>query len=86
MYSTHNKGKSVVAERFIRTLKNKIYKYMTSVSKNGYIHKLADIVNKYNNRYHSTIKMKPVDIKSGKYINFNKKNDKEDPKFKVLTL
>ena len=64
MYSTHNEGKSVVAERFIRTLKNKIYKYMTSVSKNIYIDKLDDIVNKYNNTYHSTIKLKPVDVKS----------------------
>ena len=57
MYSTHNEGKSVVAERFIGTLKNKIYKYMTSVSKNIYIDKLDDIVNKYNNAYHSTIKI-----------------------------
>ena len=58
MYSTLNEGKSVVSERFIRTLKNKIYKYMTSVSKNVYIDKLDDIVNKYNNTYHSTIKIK----------------------------
>ena len=57
MYSTHNEGKSVVAERFIGTLKNKIYKYMTSVSKNIYIDKLDDIVNKYNDTYHSTIKI-----------------------------
>ena len=57
MYSTHNEGKSVVAERFIGTLKNKIYKYMTSVPKIAYIDKLDDIVNKYNNKYHSTIKM-----------------------------
>ena len=63
IYSTHNEGKSVVAERFIRTLKNKIYKHMTSVYKNVYIDILADIVNKYNNTYHSTIKMKPVDVK-----------------------
>ena len=49
MYSIHNEGKSVVAERFIRTLKTKIYKYMTSVSKNVYINKLDDIVNEYNN-------------------------------------
>ena len=63
MYSTHNKGKSVVAERFIRTLKNKIYKYMTSVSKNVYIDKFDDIVNKYNNTYLSTIKIRPVDVK-----------------------
>ena len=55
MYSTQNEGKSVVAERFIRTLKNKIYKYMTSISKNGYIDRLNDIVNEYNT-YNSTIK------------------------------
>ena len=64
MYSKHNEGKSVVAERFIRTLKNKIYKYMTSVSKNVYIDKLDDIVNEYDNTYQNTIKMKPVDVKS----------------------
>ena len=62
MYSTHNEGKSVVTERFMRTLKDKIYKYMTSVSKNAYIDKLDDIVNKYNNIYYSTIRMKPVDV------------------------
>ena len=56
----HNEGKSVVVERFIRTLKTKIYKYMTSISKNVYIDKLDDIVNEYNNTYHRTIKMKPV--------------------------
>ena len=64
MYSMHNEGKSVVAERFIRTLKNKIYKFMTSISKKIYIDKLDDIVNKCNNTYHRTIKMKPVDVKS----------------------
>ena len=77
MNSEHNKGKFVVAERFIKTLKNKIYKYMTSVSKNVYLDKLDEIVNKYNNTYHSTIKMKPVDVKSSTYIDFNKENDKE---------
>ena len=56
MYSTHNEGKSVVAERFIRTLKKKIYKYIASVSKNLYIDELDDIFNKYSNTYHSTIK------------------------------
>ena len=55
MYSTHNEGKSAIAERFIRTLKNEIYKYMTSISINVYIDKLDDIVHKYNNTYHSTI-------------------------------
>ena len=63
MYSIHNKGKSDAAERFIRTLKTKIYKCMTSVSKNVYIDKLDDIVNGYNNTYYGTIKMKPIDVK-----------------------
>ena len=85
MYSIHNEGKSVVAERFIRTLKTKIYKYMTSISKNVYIDKLDDIVNEYNNIYHRTIKMKPVDVKDNTYIDsmeLSRSNDK-DPKFKV---
>ena len=59
MYSTHNEGKSVVAERFIRTLKKKTYKHMTAVSKKVYIDTLDGIINKYNNTYHRTIKMKP---------------------------
>ena len=63
MHSKHNEGKSVIAERFSRTLKNRTYEYMTSVSKIVYIDKLDDIVNKYNNIYNSTIKMKPVDTK-----------------------
>ena len=83
MYSTHNERKSVVAERFIRTLKSKIYKYMTSISKNVYINKLDDIVNKYNNTYHTTIKMKPIDVKDNTYINADKKINNKDPKFKV---
>ena len=72
MYSTNNEGKSVIAERFIRTLKNKIYKCMTSISKNVYIDKLDDIVKKYNNTYHTSIKMKPVDVKDNTYIDFKK--------------
>ena len=60
MYSTHNEGKSVIAERFIRTLKNKTYKHMTAISKNVYFHVLSDIVDKYNNTYHKAIKMKPI--------------------------
>ena len=83
MYSTHNEGKSVVAERFIRTLKSEIYKYMTSVSENVYIDKLDDIVDEYNNTYHTTIKMKPIDVKNNTYINTSKKNNYKDPKFKV---
>ena len=83
MYSIHNKGKSVIAERFITTLKTKIYKYMTSVSKNVCIDKLDDIVNEYNNTYHRTIKMKPVDVKDDTYIDFNKEVNDKDSKFKV---
>ena len=83
MYSTHNEGKSVVAERFIRTLKSKIYKYMTSISKHVYIDKLDDIVDKYHNTYHATIKMKPIDVKDNTYINADKEINNKDPKFKV---
>ena len=83
MYSTHNEGKSVVAERFIRTMKNKICKYMTSVSKNVYTDKLDDIVNKYNDTYHSTTKMKPFDLKSNTYSDSNKEIINKDPKFKI---
>ena len=83
MYSTNNEGKSVVAERFIRTLKSKIYKHMTSISKNVYIDKLDDIVDKYNNTYHTTIKMKPIDVKDNTYINIDKEINNKDPKFKV---
>ena len=83
MYSTHNEGKSVVAERFIRTLKSKIYKYMTSISKNVYIDKLDDIVDECNNAYHTTVKMKPIDVKDNTYINTDKKINYKDPKFKV---
>ena len=64
MYSIFNEGKSVVAERFIRTLKNKLYKYMTSIGKNVYYDILDDVVNEYNNTKHNTIKMKPKDVKN----------------------
>ena len=83
IYSTYNKGKSVVTERFIRTLKTKIYKYMTAISKNVYIDKLDDIVKKYNNTYHISIKMKPVDVKNNTYIAFKKEVNDKGPKFKV---
>ena len=83
MYSIHNEGKSVVAERFIRTLKSKIYKYVTSISKNVYIDKLDDIVDEYNNKYHATIKMKPIDIKDNTYINTDKEINDKGPRFKV---
>ena len=83
MYSTHNEGKSVVAERFIKTLKSKIYKYITSISKNVYIDKLDNMVDEYNNTYHTTIKMKPIDVKDNTYINASKEINNKDPKFKV---
>ena len=83
MYSTNNEGKSFIAERFFRTLKNKIYKYMTSISKNVYIDKLDDIVKKYNNTYHESIKMKPVDVKDNTYISFKKEVNDKNPKFEV---
>ena len=83
MYSTHNEGKSVAAERFIRTIKNKIYKHMTSVSKTVYIDKLEDIINEYNNTKHRTTKMKPIDVKDNIYIDFGKEVNDNNPKFKV---
>ena len=83
MYSAHDEEKSVVAERFIRTLKNKVYRYMTLTSKNIYADKIDDIVNKYNNTYHRTIKMKSIDVKDNTYINFGKESNNRDPKFKI---
>ena len=83
MCSTHIEGKSIVAERFIRALKNKIYKYMTSISNNVYIDELDDIVNEYNNTYRRTIKMKPIDVKMNTYINICKDVNDKDPKSKL---
>ena len=82
MYSTHNDGKSFVAKRFIETLKNKIYKYVNLISKNVYIDKL-DVVNKYNNTYHRTIKMEPIDVNLNICIDFNKENNNKGPKYKI---
>ena len=83
MYSTYYKGKSVVAARFIRTLKNKILKHMAVVSKNVYFDVLDDTVNKYNNTVHRSIKMKPIDITSDSYVEYNEDYNKKDPKFKI---
>ena len=83
MYLIHNEGKSVAAERFICPLKTKIYKYMISVSKNVYIHKLDDIVDEYNNTYHGTINMKSANVKDDSYINFKKEVNDGNPKFKI---
>ena len=82
MYSTHNEGKSVATERFIRTIKNKIYKYMTSISKNVYIDKLDDMVNEYSNTHHRKIEMKPIDDKDNTYIDLGKEVNDNDPKSK----
>ena len=83
MYSTFNEGKSVLAERFIRTLKNKTFKHMTTISKNIYFDVLDDIVNKYNNTVHRTIKMKPIDVTDDSYAEYNEDSNKRNPKFKV---
>ena len=82
MYSIYNEGKSVVAERFIRTLKNKLYKHMTATGKNVYYDVLDDVVNKYNNTKHNTIKMKPIDVKNSKRVYIDEHNEK-DSRFKV---
>ena len=83
MYSTYYEGKSVLAERFIRTLKNKIFKHMTAVSKNVYFDVLDDIVNKYSNTVHRTIKMKPIDVVTDSYGEYNEDSNEAKPKFKV---
>ena len=83
MYSTYNEGKSAVAKRFISTLKNKIFKHMTAVSKNLYFDVLDDIVNKHNNGVHRSIKMKPIDVTSGSYAEYNEDSNVTKPKFKV---
>ena len=76
MYSTYNE----VAERFIRTLKNKTYKHMTAISKNVYFNVLNDVVDKYN---HKTIKIKPIDVQSDSLAEYNEESKEKDPKFKV---
>ena len=80
MHSISNEGKHVVAERFIRTLKKKFYKYLTPISRNVYIDESADIIIEYNNTYHRTTKMQPIDIKSGICINFVVEHVEKDPK------
>ena len=83
MYSTYNEERSFVAERFIRTLKNKIFNHMTAVSKNIYFDVLDDIVNKYNNTVHRTIKMKSINVTSDFYAEYNEDSHETEPKFKV---
>ena len=86
MYSTYNEGKSVLAERFIRTLKNKIFKHMTAISKNVYFDVLDDIVNKYNNTVHRTIKMKPIEVTHDYYAEYNEIANKKILNLKLVTM
>ena len=83
MYSTYNEGKSVVVERFIRTLKNKLYKHMTTTGQNVYYDVLDDIVNEYNNTKHSTIKMKPKDVRNNNKRVYIDEHNEKDSRFKV---
>ena len=86
MYSAYNERKYVVAERFIKTLKNKIFKHMAAVSKNVYFNVLDHIVNKYNNTVHRTIKMKPIDVTSDSYAKYNENSNETKPRFKVRNV
>ena len=83
VYSMYNEGKSVVAERFIRTLKNKLYKHMTATGKNVYYDLLDDVVNKYNNTKHSTIEMKPIDVGDNNKRVFIDEHNEKHSRFKV---
>ena len=83
IYSVFNEGKSIAAERFIRTLKNKIFEHMIAISKNVCFDVLDDIVNKYNNTIHRTIKMKPIDVANDSFAEYNEDSNKINPKFKV---
>ena len=86
MYSTYNEGKSVVAERFIRTLKNKIFKHIAAISKSVYFDVLDDIVNKCNNTVHRTIIMKPIDVTSHSYAEYNEDSNEKDPNIKLVIV
>ena len=83
IYSTHNEGKPVVAERFIKKVKSKTYRHMTAVSKNIYFDALDDIVDNYNKTFCRTIKMKPIDVKSDSYTEYNVDSNENYPKFKI---
>ena len=86
MYSTHNNGKSVVTEIFIRTLKNKIYKHKKAISETVYFDLLDNTVYKYNNKYHKTIKTKPICVNSDSFAEYNEESNEKNPKFKVGDL
>ena len=83
MYSKYNEGKSVVVERFIRTLKNKNFKHMTAIQQNIYLDVLNDIVDRYHNTVHKTIKMKRIEVTDDSYADYNEIVNKKNPKFKV---
>ena len=83
IYSTFNEGKSVVAERFIKTLKNKIYKHMPTIGKNVYFNFLDEFVKVYNNSIHSSIKVKPKDVTDDSFVEYSEETNKKSPKFKV---
>ena len=86
MYSTYNKGKSVATERFIRTLKNKIFKQMTAILKNVYFDVLGYIVNKYNNTVHRTIKMKPIDVADDSYVEYDENLNRKILNLKLMIM
>ena len=86
MYSTFNEGKSVVAERFVRTLKNKLYKHIAATGKNVYYDVLDDVVNEYNNTKHNTIKMKPIDVGDNKRVYTDEDNETESRFKEVIEL
>ena len=86
MYSTYNEGKSVVSERFIRTLNNKLFKHMTTISKNVYTDLLNDIVNRYSNTVHKTIKVKPIDVTNDSYVEYNEESNKKVLNLKLVTM
>ena len=86
MYSTFNKGKSVVAERFIRTLKNKTFKHMTTISKNVYCDVLEDIANKYNNAVYRTTKTKLINVTDYSFAEYNEDQIKEILNLKLVIM
>ena len=83
MYSTYNERKSALPERFIRTLKNKAFKHMRAISKNVHFDVLEDIVNKYSNTVHRTLKMNSIDVTSDSYAEYNEGFNEKYLKFKV---
>ena len=83
MHSTYNDGISAVAKKFIKTLKNKIFRHMTAISKSVYFDVLDHIVKKYNNAVHRSIKMKPMEVTFNSYAKYNQDFNEKDPKFKV---